>query len=256
MARWEQGLWGTKVWARDVAFTAAVALTISLIGPYGSYDEPLQQRLVVSFAFGFSSGVWLWPVMRLLLRAGERAGLPELFTMVTGLLILTVPVAAISQGVAWLINQRASNEGPIGVYFAVLAMVLPVGAAYLLVDRLLERPHATVAPSPAPDASPPKLYDRLPPRLGRDILALQAEDHYVRVHTRLGSDLLLMRLADAIGELQGLEGVRVHRSWWVTRDAVTSARAEGRRAVLTLANGAEVPVTRESVPLIRGLGWL
>ena len=54
-------------------------------------------------------------------------------------------------------------------------------------------------------------------------IALQGEDHYVRIHTALGSELVLMRLGDAIQELDGLEGERVHRSWWVARRAVDQA---------------------------------
>ena len=71
----------------------------------------------------------------------------------------------------------------------------------------------------APRRSP--FLDRLPLRLrGATIRAVQAEDHYLRLHTDRGSDLILMRLSDAVSELEGLEGARTHRSWWVAREAV------------------------------------
>ena len=72
----------------------------------------------------------------------------------------------------------------------------------------------------------------------------------------LGSELLLMRLADAIEELEGLPGERVHRSWWVARGAVGAARANGRRLSLTLTNGLDVPVTRDAASRLRRAGWL
>ncbi len=88
------------------------------------------------------------------------------------------------------------------------------------------------------------------------VLALQGEDHYVRVHTPLGSELLLMRLRDAVTDLEGLAGEQVHRSWWVARGAVAAVRAKGRRLSLTLTNGLEVPVSREAAAKLRRAGWL
>ena len=256
MERTGQVFGGAKPWVRDVVFTAGCAVTIALLGPYGSFAEPLQDRLVRSFALGFAGSLWLWPLMRLALRAGERAGLPYLFTMVAGLVVLAVPVSATSYVIGILLSPNdATRPEPTLLYLSVLAMVLPFGVAYLHVDRWIERANGLPPVAIAP-AAPPRLFSRLPGNLGRDVVALQAEDHYVRVHTRAGSTLLLMRLADAIAELDGLEGLRVHRSWWIAKGAVADARAEGRRAVLSLVNGVEAPVTREAVPEIRRAGWL
>ncbi|MFV4649348.1 LytTR family DNA-binding domain-containing protein, partial [Mycobacterium tuberculosis] len=76
---------------------------------------------------------------------------------------------------------------------------------------------AEVLPSTGAERS---LLDRLPPRLGRNLLCLRMEDHYVRAHTDRGSDLLLMPLKAAVAELGEVEGMQVHRSWWVARSAV------------------------------------
>ena len=255
MAGWAKALRDPKVWARDVVFTAGSAVTIALLGPYGTYDEPLDLRLARSAAIGFAGSIWLWQAMRQLLFWGERAGLPYLFCLVGGLMVLTVPVAISSDLVSELFGPGGTSPTPAAFYLAVLALVLPMGAAYLHVDRWIERAHAPPSPGPA-NAAEPRIFARIPGRLGRDLLALQAEDHYVRVHTAAGSDLLLMRMADAIAETDGVDGLRVHRSWWVARQAVESARSEGRRATLTLKGGLNVPVTRETVPEIRRAGWL
>lgn len=253
MERRGQAFGGPKPWVRDIVFTTGAAVTIGFLGPYGSYDEPLEARMIRSFALGFAGSLWLWPSMRLVLRVGQRAGLPYLFTMVVGLVVLAVPVSLVSFFVSRLLGPGGPSEDPVRLYLSVLAMVLPIGLGYLHVDRWLDR---QAEPQVAEPGAPPKLLTRLPAHLGRDVVALQAEDHYVRVHTSVGSALLLMRLADAIAELEGVEGLRVHRSWWVARRAVAAARPEGRRAVLTLSNGVEAPVTREGVPEIRRSGWL
>ena len=86
--------------------------------------------------------------------------------------------------------------------------------------------------------------------------AIEAEDHYLRLHTSKGRDLILLRLADAIDELDGIEGAQVHRSWWVARDAITDAKRGDGRATLTLKDGCEVPVSRTYAKIIRDLGWI
>ena len=238
---------------RDVVFTSGAALTIALLGPYGTYEEPLEHRVLRSFLLGFAGSLWLWPVMRLIVRAGSRAGLPDLFTTAAGLIVMTVPVCMVSYAVGAAFSD-AQRPDLLELYFSVLAMVLPMGLAYLYVDRWIGGADAAGAAATAP--LEPRIYARLPARLGRNVLALQAEDHYVRVHTATGSDLVLMRMADAIAEADGIAGLRVHRSWWIASAAVASARSEGRRAELTLTNGLTVPVTRNTVPDVRRAGWL
>ena len=64
-----------------------------------------------------------------------------------------------------------------------------------------------------------------------------------------------MRLADAIAELDGIEGAQTHRSWWVAKAAVAGAERMEGRAVLTLKDGAEVPVSRGFAEGLRAAGW-
>lgn len=88
------------------------------------------------------------------------------------------------------------------------------------------------------------LAERMPPHLGTDILCLRVEDHYVRVYTRRGDTLILARFGDAIGAVSAIEGLRVHRSWWVAAGAVDRLRRSGRTAELDLCNGLSVPVSQ------------
>ncbi len=243
-------------WVRDIAITAGSSLVFALLGPFGTSAIPLQQRVLEFFAIGFASFVLLWPPMRLFLRLGDRAGIPELFVLIGGLSVLTLPVSLIGGLVVHLFDPALPPTHVVSVYFMILAMILPFGTAYLMVERRLLRPPATEPSAERPRAASMRLLTRLGPRLGGDVLALQGEDHYVRVHTALGSELLLMRLGDAIEELDGLAGERVHRSWWVARDAVAAARVNGRRVLLTLTNGLEAPVNREATSRLRRSGWL
>jgi hypothetical protein len=159
-------------------------------------------------------------------------------------------------------------------YLRVVAISLPmVLLQHLITEWKSQRQTATATPiAPAPVEAPqvksvvpslvqaptklPRLFARLPGRLGTEILCLQMEDHYVRVHTALGQEMILMRMRDAIAELDGLEGLQVHRSWWVARAAVQSWTRDGKTLTLVLRSGQEAPVARDRMADIKAAGWL
>jgi DNA-binding LytR/AlgR family response regulator len=88
------------------------------------------------------------------------------------------------------------------------------------------------------------LLSRLPPGIGSDIIALETEDHYLRVHAVGGSALILMRMADAVALLDPRLGAQVHRRWWVAEAAVEGVRTEGQKLFLCLIDKSLVPVGR------------
>ncbi|MEO1243190.1 MAG: LytTR family DNA-binding domain-containing protein [Pseudomonadota bacterium] len=102
----------------------------------------------------------------------------------------------------------------------------------------------------------PALAKRLSQKLkGAEIWALSAEDHYVRVHSAAGADLVLMRLADAIEAMDGAEGARVHRSWWIARAGFAGFRRKTEGGVITLKDGSEAPVSRSNIAAFDALNW-
>lgn len=99
---------------------------------------------------------------------------------------------------------------------------------------------------------------RVPEHLGDDILALEAEDHYVRVYTRLGDTLILTSISNAATALAdaGVRGNRVHRRWWISAGAVVSHDVRGRQWFATLQNGMRVPVSQTYREAARQSGLL
>lgn len=94
---------------------------------------------------------------------------------------------------------------------AFLTVVISVVIGLFVEQRLranadAERTRVAALPQPKPDApgsTAPDFFRRIPPALGRNLLALEMEDHY----------LGLMRLRDALTELAPGRGQQVHRSW-------------------------------------------
>jgi hypothetical protein len=119
-------------------------------------------------------------------------------------------------------------------------------------------PVATPVAPPAIEQQPNRLAERLPlPLRGSDIIALEAEDHYLRVHLAGGgSTLILMRLSDAIAELPADKGAQTHRSWWVAKAAVEGVSKGDGRATLRMSGGLEAPVSRSFYKALGDKGWL
>ncbi|MDB5469703.1 MAG: hypothetical protein JWR84_1263 [Caulobacter sp.] len=133
----------------------------------------------------------------------------------------------------------------------VLVVTIAMTALNYLVQRKPDETHADPT-----GAAPARFLDRLPLKLrGAELYAVEAEDHYLRLHTSKGQDLILMRLGDAVAELEGIEGARTHRSWWVAKGAVTGAKRGDGRATLSLKGGAEAPVSRAYAGALRAAGW-
>lgn len=86
-----------------------------------------------------------------------------------------------------------------------------------------------------------------------DLYSVSAEEHYVRIHTSSGDVLIYKRFSDAVKELGNLNGVRVHRSHWISPYAVTGVTREGKRMAVSLRDGTLIPVSRPYQEIVRGL---
>nr|WP_246438598.1 LytTR family DNA-binding domain-containing protein [Novosphingobium piscinae] len=140
-----------------------------------------------------------------------------------------------------------------GLYLS--ALVIAAGIAVLVALLSPVRPGAgtgVVAPSgPGLLAAKAGLPDL------RGLLAVTAEDHYLRLHLADGSrPLVLFRFGDALAELAALDGCQVHRGAWIADGAVAEARRQGRRWMLCLADGTTLPVSESHLAAVRVRGWL
>jgi DNA-binding LytR/AlgR family response regulator len=226
---------------------AVAAGVAALTGPFGTEAalRPVPRLgfwgLHVVATCGAGSAVWLAAERRL--AALPRCAMVGLQDALTGLA---------AAGLVLLINWTVLGWTPppdeaAGFAATVAGIALLVTVAIALAASAM-RPAEATAPAP--------LLSRLPVAKRGALLSLSAEDHYVRVRTAAGEEMVLMRLADAVAEVGATTGLQVHRSHWVATAAVRDARREGDRAVLTLTGGIELPVSRRHVPDVRAAGLL
>lgn len=185
-------------------------------------------------------------------RLGSR---PRLFAVVQTL-AMTPPITAW----IWLLaNLFHGLDWRLGVILPIAGSVLVVNTAVIILAWLLRAMMAgqvVAAPPATSEAAPSEIRAKLPPRLARArLIAVQAEDHYLRVHTEAGSDLVLMKFGDALSALGGHDGLQVHRSWWVARRSVDAVRWRKGRGALTLEGGLEAPVSETYAAAVRATDW-
>ncbi len=260
----------------EAAAVGAVWMVAVVVGPFGTF---LQLDAIDRTQYWGMSIVLNWLQIRLAHLVLDQAFGGKRFWVPVLLACLLAAVPATFE-VMWL-EQRFRPFSDHALPFAVLypqVLLLSVVITVPLVHYFIGRGRALdlaeaartgievpVPDEPAtggpvagafPQAPPePAFLQRIPIRLGRDLLCLQAEDHYVRVHTAVGDDLILHRFSDSIQELDGLDGLQVHRSWWIARIAVADVVRRDRKTWLCLTNGLEVPVSRTYLPAVKEAGW-
>lgn len=199
-----------------------------------------------------------WPLAAVLALGVSASGIVAVpFNYLVGELFAQAGFA--TKGLEALANYR-----PAQALDALVGPLLLWTVINLIIAHLRSEPHYGYAAAvdvepptePQTESRPaPKFMQRVRPGLRSDVLALQAELHYVRVFTAAGDDLILYRFSDAVREMAGA-GMQVHRSWWVSRDAVRSG-GMAPRPYLLLCNGAKVPVSRSWIsdcrPLLESL---
>lgn len=258
---------GWRGYAVDMLAYVLIALLLSVIGPFGTDEDPFLWRFSYwTIMLGVFGGIVMPLTSRLLRNSRAFCRLPVVAGGVAALCLAAVPMTAfvglgdgLFRHVALTIDRlpfvdmarvRASvdptdtlewTDGAL-LYLQVLAIVIvSIGLVSLyIVQRHAAAPVPPVSPAPRAGA---RFLSRLPAHIGAEILYLQMEDHYVRVVTTAGNALLLMRLRDAIDELDGVAGLQVHRSWWVAADHVVRLVRGDRRSELQMSDGAMVPVS-------------
>ena len=237
---------------RSLLVAVVAAVFMSAIGAFDSHRQPPLHRLIYWLTMLLSGTALGIAIMSLARGLPSLDGRPWLKAAILTLMlwapacVLVWIITVLMLHTRWSLSILVGNAGP------VLLVSASMTALNFLADRSPPQTHA----APEPGAAAPAFLERLPIRLrGAELYAVEAQDHYLRLHTSKGGDLILMRLSDAIAELEGIEGAQTHRSWWVARDGVDDARRADGRATIRLKDGAEVPVSRTFVRALRQAGW-
>lgn len=205
-----KGLWGG--WGPDLAFATALSLFLATLGPYGSYlNGPFWQRLVFQLPCCWLACLTIGVGVRLAVK--RVAPGPRLWAAVCAIAaVAMLPITLLNITMAhWLWPFLGSRMTAFTWYWEGLTIAVPASFAFVWLGlRRADRAalHAEAAAEPVNNATFGLLRAR-----PEEVLCLQMEDHYVRVRTYSGSHLVAATFGQAQTALNGVPGLRVHRSW-------------------------------------------
>ena len=233
-----------------LGLSVGVSAFLALVGAFGSADAPFWPRLISFLAFGLGTGVLVTPIVWLSERIPWLAARPLIRRFVISLALTPLIGGWLWAAVCLAFLHGLKPELLPGFLGYSLIMSFFMTALSWAIFRKPVQPLLAAS-------RPTKFLERLPFRLREaELYAVEAEDHYLRVRTSKGSDLILLRLSDALAELDGALGAQTHRSWWVAKAGIADIRRSDGRATLILKDGAEAPVSRTYAKALREAGWL
>jgi LytTr DNA-binding domain len=242
--------------AAELGFLLLIGLLLGFIGPFGTAEESTPEKYGFWLAVIIAGGLIGIAIDKLL----DRRIRNDWARLIVIAATMSLPITFLVFGAMLVVlghDHDLSIPLVLGLFSQVFVISLAVMAMRLLAHRprrIVETRTVTVPPLPGAGAA---FRRRLSARhRSATLFAIEAHDHYVRVHTDAGEQLLSLRFSDALAELSGAPGFQVHRSWWVAADAIEAARWRRGRGEVELVNGMMVPISRNGAPVLRMAGWL
>jgi len=192
--------------------------------------------LVQAIAYWFGINAIATSLMFGILR-GFRARMTDHFVQIA--LMGSAVFALLFSPILILVNQSLfDTSASIGVFISNFAIALLVFAIVWIA--------ISWRPSQA-ETRVSTFQNRLTKHRNATLWAISAQDHYLDVQTDQGSELILMRLSDAIRELESFDGIQTHRSHWIARAGLDSIKGSNA----TLRNGAVIPISRANAKQVK-----
>ncbi|WP_244624561.1 LytTR family DNA-binding domain-containing protein [Sphingomonas sp. So64.6b] len=254
-ARGQGGAATARRWAIDLAILVAIGLLMGFLGPFASERAPIVGRYVywmICIVGGGLIGVVADVLLSRYMAATWRrvAVVSVLMTPAVSLLVMTTEHYLMGGLFGWLGYRRLLWQ----VWPILLAVMVVRALAWRRLPVRVET--RTVIAPPLPETEAIFRRRLSAKRRGAQLIAIEAHDHYLKVHTDAGVELITLRFADALDELTRAHGWRVHRSWWVAADAVEDVRWRRGAGEMRLVGGVMVPVSRTYAPVLKEAGWI
>lgn len=224
--------------AKFSGIVIGLGLLFAWLGVYETGQAPFLHRTIfwtTTMAVGAGSSIFVAPYVW----SPRFEHWPAPFKIAVVAAVVSIPVTV----TLFLFNGGPYSVNHVIIQFVYVLIISLIISTGMYVAHVFEQ---TKASTDSPAADPLALFmERLPVRLRTaELYAISSEDHYLRVHTSMGEELILMRLADAVRELAGADGLQVHRSWWIAKRGVQDEKRVDGRSLLVLPTGTEVPVSR------------
>lgn len=241
-------------WVIDLAVLVAMGLLMGFLGPFDSERAHVVERyaywMICMVGVGLVGALTDELLSRCIAVVWRRVTMVSvLMTPPGSFLVLSTQHLLMGELYGW------------PAYLKLLWQVWPISLAVMAVRALVwRRPPPriatrTIIAPPLPEAE--AIFRRRLSAKRRDarLIAIEAHDHYLKVHTDAGAELITLRFVDALDELAMAHGWRIHRSWWVAAEAVEGVRWRHGVGELRLVGGLTAPVSRTYGLMLKEAGW-
>ncbi len=222
---------------RKLAAFLILLVTFTLVGPFGTYSAmTLSERFVFWSLIIASIGALMHFAIVLAIEAKSLRSIPRFLRIAIGSGIAAMPGAAVVVFLGGYMYETNLHPSTVPT---IWMQIFVIGTLVGLVEF----------PPPAEEdqaAQRTKFHDRLPKGEVHDIISLTMNDHYVEVTTGTGTHLVLIRFSDALDELDGLEGFRLHRSHWAARKHIVKVN-RSQKSKAHLSDGRILPISKRYV---------
>lgn len=250
-------------WVTRIVYLSAAAMFLTLSGPFGTYIEfTLVERLqfwVLSIA---AAGVFIHSIVHFALLIASTTRRMAIMAVLVGTALASVPATAAIMEIHSYLNEIQieadrypyiwSNVTLVGFVVATAQFWPQIMAAGRTDEpELSEALEGSADQRPAIKLNVP-LLSRLPNCVEPNkIVSFSMQDHYVELMTVKGPHMLLLRFSDAMELLGDLQGLRIHRSHWVSLLHLEGIERSGRKVTAVLSDDRRLPVSASYVDDVR-----
>ena len=236
--------------AADLAMYTAIGVVMAFLGPFQTAERPLDERFAYWLLCMVGGGLIGTAIDEPLRR---RVG--HFWIRLIAASVLMTPFVTVLVGLV--------NHFMVGMWLGWQNLAEPTFQVFVVcIATMCLRQLAwaqAVRAAPAGDGGgDPTAAFRLrlsAKRREAALIAVEAEDHYLRVHTDAGQELITARFGDALKELDAAPGFRTHRSWWVAAGAIDDVKWLRGRGEARLKCGLVVPISRSQAAPLKAAGW-
>lgn len=226
----------------ELLFVILLSIALGHAGPYGTYEK---------FDLGFRMAFWIvvitlpWSISKGLFVLAKHYAPENLSDSYITVMLMPL-LALLGSAAVSLINLKVGlyqAQSFMQVWPASILVWLAFAFLIVLPMTYIARALATEQRKAGVTSMMEFFHHKLPDSIkDNQLIALNAQDHYLRVITDGGSALILMKFEDALAALNGYPGIQTHRSWWLSYSQLKEF--ERVPSNVTLLDGTVVPISR------------
>ena len=230
-------IFGDISWEKKALVFFAGLIILTFMGPFGTYESmEFPKRFVYWSMLMIGVGFFMHISITTSLITPYLGRLPKIARVAVGAVTGGLPGAVVVIFVSEVISPMTITLTRIGSIWMQVSLISFVIGIVEYLDWGLSKsnkPQAIVTP----------FHKRLSVSETADIISFSMQDHYVDATTTSGSEMILIRMADAINEITGLEGARIHRSHWIAKSHLVDLEKDKARHLAVLSDGRKLPVS-------------